>query len=67
MHQRGCTKWQTAPRRPGRRIAAWVAMSQAHEVAYWTKRFGVSEAKLKKAVAAVGNSVAKVEAWLKAN
>ncbi|WP_447940084.1 DUF3606 domain-containing protein [Pseudoxanthomonas mexicana] len=55
------------PKKTGEPDRSLVAMGQAHEVAYWTKRFGVSEAKLKKAVAAVGNSVAKVEAWLKAN
>lgn len=55
------------PKKTGEPDRSLVSLSQDYEVAYWTKRFGVTEAKLKKAVAAVGNSVAKIEAWLKSN
>lgn len=55
------------PRKTGEPDRSLVSLGQAHEVAYWTKRFGVSEAKLKQAVNAVGNSVAKIEAWLKSH
>lgn len=34
-----------------------VSLSQRHEVDYWTKKFGVSEAQLRAAIAKVGNSV----------
>lgn len=44
-----------------------VSTSQDHEIRYWTHRFGVSEDKLRRAVAAVGNSVNAVEQWLKSN
>jgi hypothetical protein len=44
-----------------------VNMHEAYEVEYWTKRLGVSKQRLQQAVSAVGNSAAKVEAWLKAN
>ena len=34
------------PKKTGEPDRSLVAIGQAHEVAYWTKRFGVSEAKL---------------------
>lgn len=55
------------PKKTGEPDRSLVALGQSHEVAYWTKRFGVTEAKLRKAVAAVGNSVVKIESWLKSN
>lgn len=55
------------PKKVGEPDRSLVALGQAHEVAYWTKRFGVSEGKLRQAVAAVGNSVAKIEQWLKSH
>lgn len=44
-----------------------VSLVQDHEVRYWTKRFGVSEEKLKRAVTVVGSSALAVEAWLKSH
>jgi hypothetical protein len=42
-----------------------IALSQAYEVRYWSKRFKITPAKLKAAVAAAGHSSKKVEAYLK--
>jgi len=53
------------PKKTGEPDRSLIALGQSYEVAYWTKRFGVSEAKLRQAVAAVGNSVARVEQWLR--
>lgn len=39
-------------------------MSEAYEVAYWTKELGVSKEKLQEAVDKVGNSAAKVREYL---
>ena len=39
-------------------------MSQAYEVSYWSKKFKVTPAKLKAAVAAVGHSSKNVGAYL---
>ena len=44
---------------------ARIAISQAYEVRYWSKKFKVTPAKLKAAVAAAGHSSKKVEAYLK--
>jgi hypothetical protein len=44
---------------------ARIALSQPHEVRYWSKKFKVTPAKLKAAVKAVGNSSAKVESYIK--
>lgn len=41
-----------------------INLSQSWEVDYWTEELGVSESKLRKAVEAVGTSVAKVKQWL---
>ena len=41
-----------------------IALGEEHEVKYWTKRFGVSEDRLRQAVEAAGNSVDAVEKWL---
>jgi hypothetical protein len=49
----------------GPQDASQIAMGQAHEVRYWTEKFGVSEDALQKAVDAVGNSVDAVERHLK--
>ena len=43
---------------------ARIAMSQPYEVSYWSKKFKVTPAKLKAAVAAVGHSSKKVGAHL---
>jgi hypothetical protein len=42
-----------------------ISLEQEHEVAYWTKRFGVTRPQLEHAVKAVGNSVAAVERHLR--
>jgi hypothetical protein len=42
-----------------------VNVHEPHELRYWTKRFGVTEEQLKKAVAKVGTSVKSVESELK--
>ena len=41
-----------------------IAMSEDHEVRYWTKALGVSKERLQQAVDAVGSSVAKVRQHL---
>lgn len=41
-----------------------INLHQQHEISYWTKTLGVSEEKLRNAVNAVGNSVAKVKQHL---
>ena len=40
-------------------------MSEKYEVAYWSKKFKVTPAKLKYAVKKVGHSARKVEAYIK--
>jgi hypothetical protein len=42
-----------------------VSLEQDHEVAYWTKRFGVTRQQLEQAVKAVGNSVDAVQRQLR--
>ncbi|AKF11317.1 DUF3606 domain-containing protein [Sandaracinus amylolyticus] len=42
-----------------------VSTSEAHELRYWSEKFGVSHDELKRAVAAVGNSAEKVEAYFR--
>ncbi|MBN9005936.1 MAG: DUF3606 domain-containing protein [Rhizobiales bacterium] len=42
-----------------------IALSEAYEVRYWSKKFKVTPAKLKAAVKAAGHSAKKVEAYLK--
>jgi Protein of unknown function (DUF3606) len=41
-----------------------IALSQPHEVRYWSKKFKVTPARLKTAVRAVGHSSKKVGAYL---
>ncbi|MDO6415594.1 DUF3606 domain-containing protein [Sphingomonas sp. BIUV-7] len=41
-----------------------IAMGEDHEVAYWTKKFGVSRDRLAEAVAAVGTSAQAVADFL---
>ena len=45
--------------------ASRIAMGEDYEVAYWTKRFGVSRDRLQRAVDAVGNGADAVERHLK--
>lgn len=47
--------------------AARVNVNEDYEVAYWTKKFGCTAAKLREAVKAVGVMAKDVEAWLKKN
>jgi hypothetical protein len=42
-----------------------ISLTEAYEVRDWCKSLGCTEAQLRKAVAAVGPSAAKVRAWLK--
>jgi len=42
-----------------------IAMSEDHEVRYWTEALGVTKEELQRAVDAVGNSAAKVREFLK--
>ncbi len=46
------------------RDRALIAVSQAHEVRYWSKKFKVTPAKLKAAVKVAGHSSKKVGAYL---
>ncbi|MCP3463774.1 MULTISPECIES: DUF3606 domain-containing protein [unclassified Bradyrhizobium] len=41
-----------------------IALSEPYEVRYWSKKFKITPAKLKAAVAAAGHSSKKVEAYL---
>ena len=43
---------------------ALIALSESYEVAYWSKKFKITPAKLKAAVKKVGHSARKVEAYL---
>jgi hypothetical protein len=49
----------------GRADRALIAVKQPHEVAYWSKKFRTTPAKLKAAVKVAGRSSKKVEAYLK--
>lgn len=42
-----------------------IALKEPHEVRSWTESFGCTEAELKAAVKAVGNSAEKVREFLK--
>jgi hypothetical protein len=42
-----------------------IALGQPYEVRYWSKKFKITPARLKSAVAAAGHSAKKVEAYLK--
>jgi hypothetical protein len=44
---------------------ALIALGERYEVAYWSKKFKITPAKLKYAVMKVGHSVKKVEAYIK--
>jgi hypothetical protein len=41
-----------------------ISLEQEHELDSWSRAFGVSRAKLREAVHAVGHSAQKVRAWL---
>ena len=41
-----------------------IALGEAYEVRYWSKKFKITPARLKAAVAAAGHSSRKVEAYL---
>ena len=42
-----------------------IALSEPYEVAYWSKKFKITSAKLKAAVQKAGHSAKKVEAYIK--
>ena len=44
--------------------AALIALGESYEVAYWSKKFKITPAKLKATVKKVGHSAKKVEAYL---
>ena len=44
---------------------ALIALGESYEVAYWSKKFKITPAKLKSTVKKVGHSARKVEAYLK--
>ena len=44
---------------------ALIALSEPYEVAYWSKKFKITPAKLKTAVKKVGHAAKKVEAYIK--
>lgn len=44
---------------------ALIALSEPYEVAYWSKKFKITPAKLKAAVKKAGHSAKKVEAYIK--
>jgi hypothetical protein len=48
------------PKKAGEPDRSLVNVNQKHEIDYWSKKWGVSEEKLRQAVAAVGTSAAKV-------
>jgi hypothetical protein len=45
--------------------AALIALGESYEVAYWSKKFKITPAKLKATVKKIGHSAKKVEAYLK--
>lgn len=47
--------------------ASRIGLYEQWEINYWCKELGCTEQKLRKAVAAAGNSAAAVRAWLKKN
>jgi hypothetical protein len=51
-------------KKKGRADRDAISLREAWEVKYWTKRFGCSGARLRKAVKKVGHSVSKVSAYL---
>ena len=49
----------------GRADRGLIALSEPYEVAYWSKKFKITPAKLKAAVQKAGHSAKKVEAYIK--
>lgn len=45
--------------------ASRISLSEDYEIAYWTKKFGISPEELRDAVKAVGNGADAVEKHLK--
>jgi hypothetical protein len=52
------------PKKTGKADDIRINVNQDHEVRYWSEKFGVTAAELKKAVAAVGPMVADVKKFL---
>jgi len=53
------------PTKKGPQDRSRISLSEAHEVRYWSKKFGVSPDRLREVVKKVGNSVEAVERELK--
>lgn len=49
---------------PGPEDGKLIALTEPHELAYWTKALGVSVPRLIEAVEAAGHSARDVRAWL---
>jgi hypothetical protein len=54
------------PSKKGVQDRTRINTSEDYELRYWSKKFGVSQERLKQAVEKVGNSVSAVEKELKA-
>jgi hypothetical protein len=65
MPAEGTSKMADDPTKRAPQDASKINVHEAYEVRYWTSKFGVSETKLKAAVAAAGTSAKKVEDYLK--
>jgi hypothetical protein len=52
------------PNKRGWQDRVKVSLTEAHELRYWTKRFGCTEAELRAADAAVGHGAKAIEAHL---
>lgn len=64
---RGFSKMTDDKKKVGTPDNDLVSIKQDYEKRDWAKKFGVSEAKLTRAVDAVGHSAKKVQEWLKKN
>ena len=53
------------PSERGMRDRSRINVNQPHEMSYWSKKFGVSEAELRSAVEQVGPMAEKVEQQLR--
>jgi hypothetical protein len=53
------------PNKRGPQDASLISLTEEHEVRYWTGALGVSEARLREAVEAVGHGAAAVREYLR--
>ena len=56
--------WRITRRSAAAADRALIALGESYEVAYWSKKFKITPAKLKATVKKVGHSAKKVEAYL---